>query len=161
MQNIQQTIKHVEVYYEHLLKLTNYLQVRTTNVFLTTVFRAGLLPYLKLTTTRMKRDTLIEHKEVVVVCEENGPVSLSFNVLLTTPETNTVVKPIIPVVIVKSALTCTNCGKTGHTLETCHNRKKNVLIVPTATVKSTKLITETKTQLAKLSRILVRYPCII
>jgi hypothetical protein len=37
----------------------------------------------------MKRDTLMEHKETVVVCEENGPISLSYNVLLTTSETNT------------------------------------------------------------------------
>jgi hypothetical protein len=40
--NIQQQIaKRVEVYYEHLLKLTNYLQVKATNVFLTTIFRAS------------------------------------------------------------------------------------------------------------------------
>jgi hypothetical protein len=66
----QQTTKPIEVYYEQVLKLTNYLQVRTINIFLITVFRASLLPYLRLTTTRMKRNTLIEHKEVVVVCEE-------------------------------------------------------------------------------------------
>jgi hypothetical protein len=36
----------------------------------------------------MKRNTLIEHKEVVVICEENGPTSMSYNVLLTTLEAN-------------------------------------------------------------------------
>jgi hypothetical protein len=47
MQNIQQQIvEHVEVYYEHLLKLANCLQVRTTYVFLTIVFKVGLLPYI-------------------------------------------------------------------------------------------------------------------
>jgi hypothetical protein len=86
LRNIQQqTIKHVEVYYKHLLKLTNYLHVRTTYVFLTTIFKAGLLPYLRLTTTSMKINTLIEHKDVIV-CKENGLVSLSYNALLTTPK---------------------------------------------------------------------------
>jgi hypothetical protein len=47
------------------------------DVFLSTVFKAGLLPYLRLTITNMKRNTLIKHKEVVVVCEENGPVNLN------------------------------------------------------------------------------------
>jgi hypothetical protein len=47
MQNIQQQIvEHVEVYYEHLLKLANCLQIRATCVFLTIVFKVGLLPYL-------------------------------------------------------------------------------------------------------------------
>jgi len=32
----------------------------------------------------MKQDTLIEHKEVVVVCDqESGPVNLSYNALAT------------------------------------------------------------------------------
>jgi hypothetical protein len=46
----------------------------------------------------MKRDTLIKHKEVVRICEENGHVNLNHNVLLTTLEANTmantIVKPI-------------------------------------------------------------------
>jgi hypothetical protein len=108
----QQIVKHVEVYYERLLKLVNYLQLRTTYVFLTTIFKVGLLPYLRLTTT-LKKNILIKHKEVVV-CEESGPVSLNYNVLLTTPKTNVIVKLIIPTVIVKSTLTYTNCGKIGH-----------------------------------------------
>jgi hypothetical protein len=109
----------------------------------------------------MKRDTLIEHKDIVVVCEEDGPISLSSNVLLTTLEANIVVKLAIPIVIAKSTLTCTNCSKIGHTLETCHNRKRNVPIVPTTMIKSTKLISKIKTQLAKSSRIFVCYPYII
>ncbi len=78
-----------------MLKLTNCLQVKTINVFLTTIFKAGLLPYLKLTIVGMKKDTLIEHKEVVVVCEENGPINLSYNVLLTTPKANIIVKLVV------------------------------------------------------------------
>jgi hypothetical protein len=33
----------------------------------------------------MNRDTLIEHKETAIVCEESGPISSSYNALLTTP----------------------------------------------------------------------------
>jgi hypothetical protein len=40
---------------------------------------------LILTIVGMKRDTLIEHKEAIVVCEESGPISLNYNALLTTP----------------------------------------------------------------------------
>jgi hypothetical protein len=46
----------------------------------TIIFKVGLLPYLKLTTAAMKRNNLINHKEVVVVCEENGHVNMSYNV---------------------------------------------------------------------------------
>jgi hypothetical protein len=84
LQNIQQqNVECVKVHYEHLLKLTNCLHVTTIDVFPTIIFRVGLLPYLILTTS-MKWDTLIEHKEVVILCEENGLVSLKYNVLLTT-----------------------------------------------------------------------------
>jgi hypothetical protein len=138
LQNIQQqTAECVEVYDECMLKLTNYLQVKATYVFFTTIFKAGLLSYLKLATVGVNKNTLIEHKEDVVICEENGLVSLNFNVLLTTLEVNAIVKLVVPTAIAKSTLTCTNCGKTGHSMETCHNKEKKVLIVPIATVKST------------------------
>jgi hypothetical protein len=78
LQNIQQqTAEHVEVYYECLLKLTNCLQVRATNIFLTIVFKASLLLYLRLVIVHMRINTLIEHKEIVVVCEERGPINMS------------------------------------------------------------------------------------
>jgi hypothetical protein len=80
----QQTTERVEVYYERLLKLTSCLQVKTTYVFLTIIFMTSLLPYLRLSTTCLKRNNFIEHKEVVV-CEKIGPVNLSYNVLLITP----------------------------------------------------------------------------
>jgi len=50
-----------------MLRPTNCLEVKTTNVFLTTIFKVSLLPYLRLATASMKRNTLIEHKEAVVV----------------------------------------------------------------------------------------------
>jgi hypothetical protein len=67
------------------LKLTDCIHVKATYVFITIVFRVGLLPHLRLVIETMKRDTLIEHKEAIVVCEESGPISLSYDVLLTTP----------------------------------------------------------------------------
>jgi hypothetical protein len=76
----QQIVECVEVYYERMLKLKNYIQVRTTDVFFISVFKVGLLPYLILTITSMKRKTLIEHKKNVIICEENGPINLSCNV---------------------------------------------------------------------------------
>jgi hypothetical protein len=123
------------------LKLANCQQVIATNVFFTTIFWVGLLPYLILTTAGVRRNTLIEHKEVVVTCEENGPVNLNYNVLLTIPKTNTIIKHIVHVVTTKSTLACTNYGKTGHSVKTCHNKKKKVLIVPTFTIKYIEPIT--------------------
>jgi hypothetical protein len=67
-----------------LLKLVNYLQVKTTNVFLTIIFRTSLQPYLRLATTGMARDTFIKHKEVVI-CEESttsGLVIANYNALM-------------------------------------------------------------------------------
>jgi hypothetical protein len=161
LQNIQQqTTERVEVYYEHMLKLANYLQVKTIDDFLTTIVKVGLLPYLRLTIAGMRINTLIEHKEAVVVCEESELISLSYNALLTTSETNAVVKPIIHVVTIKSALTYTNCGKTSHSVETYHNKKIEVLVVPTAEIEPTKPIARTKTQLVKSRKTHVRYPCI-
>jgi hypothetical protein len=107
-----------------MLKLGNYLQVEAIDIFLIIVFKAGLLPYLKLTTTSMKKNILIKHKEVVVICEESGPISLNYNVILNTLEVNIVVKHVILTIIAKSTLTCTNSGKIDHSMEICHNRKK-------------------------------------
>jgi hypothetical protein len=157
----QQTTERVEVYYERLLKLANYLQVKTIDVFFTTIFKVGLLPYLRLAIAGMRINTLVEHKEVVVVCEESGLISLSYNAPLTTLETNIVVKLIIHVVTIKSTLTYTNCGKTSHSIETYHNKKIEVPLVPTATIKPTEPKARTKTQLIKSRKIHVRYPCII
>jgi hypothetical protein len=136
--------QHV-IYYEHLLKLVNCLHDRAIYVFLTTIFKASLLPYLKLAIVGMKINILIKHKKTFILCEESGLVSLSYNALLTTPEVNVIVKPIVPIIIVKSTLNYTNCGKMDHLVETCHNKKREVPIVPTTTIKSTKPIAGTKT----------------
>ncbi len=91
------------------MKLTNCLQVKTIDVFLTIVFRTCLLF----------------------------------------------------IVTSKSTSTCTNCGKTGHMLEDYHNKKIEVLVVLITTVKSTKLVVETKTQLVKPVKIPICHPYII
>ncbi len=104
------------------------------------IFKVGLLPYLRLIITSMKKNTLIKHKEATVICEESGHVNLNYNVLLITLEVNTMVKPTIIVVATKLTLTCTNCDKIGHLVETYHNMKRKVAIVPTATMKSIELV---------------------
>ncbi len=114
----------MEVYYEHLLKLANCLQVKATYVFLTIVFKVGLLPYLWLTTIGVKCDTLIKHKVIVIVYEESGPINVNYNVLPTTPDTNAITKLVVHVVTTKVLYTCINCGKTGHILDTCYKTKR-------------------------------------
>jgi hypothetical protein len=53
----------------------------------------------------MKINTLIGHKEIAVVSEESGPLSMSYNALLTTLETNVTIKQIVPTMTSKLALT--------------------------------------------------------
>jgi hypothetical protein len=61
----------VEVYCEWLLKLANGLRTPITNIFLTTVFRFGLHPYLHITIAKMKcGTTLQQHKESSLFCEK-------------------------------------------------------------------------------------------
>jgi hypothetical protein len=58
----------------------------------------------------MKWDTLIKHKEVVIVCEKGKLVIESYNVLLTTTETNVVAKLVVHVVTTKYTFTYINYG---------------------------------------------------
>jgi len=97
----------------------------------------------------MKRNTLIEHKEVVVICEESGLVSMNYNAPLITLEANARVKHVVLVVTTKSTFTCTNYSKTSHLMEIYNNNKKQVTIVATIIVKFTELVVRTKTQLVK------------
>jgi hypothetical protein len=62
--------------------MANCLQVKTINVFLTTIFRTSLQPYLRLTTIGMTRNTFIKHKEIVVIYEESGLVIVNYNALI-------------------------------------------------------------------------------
>jgi hypothetical protein len=109
----------------------------------------------------MKKNTLIEHKEVTIVCEDSGFVNMSYNALLTTSEVNVGVKLVVAAMIAKLTLTCTNCGKTNHVVETCHNRKREVQVVPTVIIKYMEPVIGIKTQPIKSGKIPIRYPCII
>jgi len=60
----------VDIYYERILKLVNCFQHKADNSLLTTFFRVGLVSFLRITTTRMKCDTLFEHKEFAINFEE-------------------------------------------------------------------------------------------
>jgi hypothetical protein len=58
--NLQQVGEWVELYYERLLKLANYLQVKVIDVFLTTIFIEKLQAYLRLTTIGIVKNTLCQ-----------------------------------------------------------------------------------------------------
>jgi hypothetical protein len=60
----QTTDKKVEVYYECILKLTNCLHHKTNDSLIMTFSQAGLVPYLQITTTRMKWDILFLQKDI-------------------------------------------------------------------------------------------------
>ncbi len=101
-------------------------------------------PCLRLAIVGMKRNTLIQYKKVVIVCEESELVNLSYNVLLITLKANVVVKLVVPTIITKSTLIYTNYGKIGHLVETYHIMKRKVPIMPTTTIMCIKPIVETK-----------------
>ncbi len=65
------------------------------------------------------------------------------------------------IAIAKLVSTYTNCGQIAHTFETCHNLERKTLVVLTTTIKSTKLVAQTKRQLVKFVRIPIQCPCII
>lgn len=72
----------------------------------------------------MRRDTLIKHKEVVVICEENGSIITNYNALIIQPKSKLVAQPIVHFTMTKQPLTCSNYGKTCRAKETYHNMKK-------------------------------------
>jgi len=49
-----------------------------------------------------------KHKEVVIICEESGLATISYNVILTTPNINTTAKTIVSNISTKSFLICIN-----------------------------------------------------
>ncbi len=69
--------------------------MKVTDVSLTTILRAGLQPYFKLATTGMTKNTLIEHKEATIICEESGLVKTNYNILITQLESKPVAQPIV------------------------------------------------------------------
>ncbi len=71
----QEETERVEVYYKMIQKLVHGLQVPTTNNFLIIVFIVGLQSYLRIVTSRMKRSTLQQHKEAVMLWEKNMTIA--------------------------------------------------------------------------------------
>jgi hypothetical protein len=51
----------------------SYLHIKAINTYLIIFFVMGLHPYFQLSTTKMKQNDLIKHKEIVVICQKNGP----------------------------------------------------------------------------------------
>jgi hypothetical protein len=49
----------------------------------------------------MTKDSLVKHKEVVLICEENGLVMANYNVLIIHPESKLIAQPIVIYTIVK------------------------------------------------------------
>jgi hypothetical protein len=135
--------------------------VKVTDVFLIVIFKASLQPYFKLATTRMARNTLIKHNEVVVICEENGIIIANYNALIIQLESKLVAQPIVTYTTTKQQFICSNCGKTGHAKKTYHNRKLEELVVPVVPTKVVELVAEVTTKLVKQTRVPLRYPCII
>jgi hypothetical protein len=48
-------------------------------------FQGRFITLPKISYYRYDKKHLVEHKEVVVICEESGHVSMNYNALLTTP----------------------------------------------------------------------------
>ncbi len=85
----------------------------------------------------MIRDTLIKHKEAIVICEESGPVIANYIALSTQPESKPIAQPLINYTIVKQPLTCSNYGITSHAKEIYRNKKREeaiIHVVPTKIV---------------------------
>jgi hypothetical protein len=121
----------VEVYYERLLKLVNSFQHKIIDSFLTIFFIFGLQPYMCVATTSMKRETLHQHKEATLVCEE-GIFEVEAIKNLSIPHNNKTILVYKPQnVTKKTRMYCTNCHMTNHNTETCSikRKEKSILVV--------------------------------
>jgi hypothetical protein len=49
----------------------------------------------------MARDTFIKHKEVVIICEESGPIITNYNILIIQQKFKLVTQPIVIYTIAK------------------------------------------------------------
>jgi hypothetical protein len=137
------------------------LQVNVTNAFFFIVFKAGLQPYLRLDTSGMARDTLIEHKKVVMIYEESGSIIANCNALIIHLESKLVPQLILTYITIKQWLTYSNCVKTSHVKKTCHNKRKEEHIVLITSTKVVELVVGVITQPIKPARVPLKYPCII
>lgn len=125
--------------------------MKAINFFLTTIFRTGLQPYLKLATAGMTRNTLIKHKELVVICEESRLVITNYDTLIIQPLSKPVTWPIVTYTTSKQQLTRSNYGKTNHAKKTCHNGKREEVAFPIVPTKVVEPVTKVIAQLVKLA----------
>jgi hypothetical protein len=120
----QEKTERVEVYYERLLKLVDNLQHKTTNNFLTIIFKYGLQPNLHVTIVSTKRKTLQQHKEVVLVCEKGIYEVKVINNLLIPHNSKTISAQKPHTIIEKSRMYCIIYHRTNHNVETYKVKEK-------------------------------------
>jgi hypothetical protein len=135
--------------------------MKGTNVLLMIIFETSSQPYLKLVIVSMIRNTLIKHKEIVVICEESRLVIANHHTLITQPKSKLVAQHVVTYTIARQQLTCSNYGKIGHVEKPRHNKKKEEPTIPIVPIKVIELVAKVFTQPAKLARMPLRYPCII
>jgi mannitol/fructose-specific phosphotransferase system IIA component (Ntr-type) len=75
----------------------------------------------------MARDTLIKHKEFVVICEENGSIIANYNALITHLESKSIAQIVVIYVTTKQPLTYSNCGKIGHAKENSQQERNTCI----------------------------------
>jgi hypothetical protein len=46
----------------------------------------------------------MEHKKATIVCEESGPISLNYNILLTMSKTDRIAKHVVPIATTKPSV---------------------------------------------------------
>ncbi len=74
MHNFKQKKGTCQNLLQKIFKLVNCLNIKVIDTYLTIIFKVGLHPYILLLIVGMKWETLIEHKEtMVVIYEEMGP----------------------------------------------------------------------------------------
>jgi hypothetical protein len=115
----QGVTKKVKVYYEWILKLVDCLQHKAVDNLLTIFFKASLVLDLRVATLGMKPNSLFEHKEAIVTCEENMGDPMEYQKFLEPPkpEKNNDGK--------RTNLVYSQCKKHGHNKEHCHWNPKN------------------------------------
>ncbi len=82
------------------------------------MFIMGLQSYRRFVISRMKRLTLQQHKEVIMLCEEGMTIAKVMNALLVPESIKHVVLAKTQSNIGKINKHCTNCGMTYHNVET-------------------------------------------
>jgi hypothetical protein len=96
------------------------------------MFKAGLYLYLRIVIIGMKRSTLQQHKEVMMLCEEGMTIIIKAKSAFSLPEsTKQVGSPKTQSNTRKTNKHCTNCGMINHNVETCKNKKEQTIVATT------------------------------